>query len=75
MDRIANHSGLANIPGYMLNLLMSRDAGSYSVSLHEVVGNDCGFSIFSDESGLVYERTVDCPKVDYLEEPIRSPKR
>jgi hypothetical protein len=59
-------AGSQVIPGYMMNLLVSRDAGSYSVSLHEAGSNDCGFSVFSDESGLIYEGTViDCPKVDY----------
>lgn len=59
-------AGSQVIPGYMMSLLVSRDAGSYSVSLHEAGGNDCGFSVFSDESGLIYEGTVvDCPKVDY----------
>ena len=59
-------AGSQVIPGYMMNLLVSRDEGSYSVSLHEAGSNDCGFSVFSDESGLIYEGTVvDCPKVDY----------
>jgi hypothetical protein len=59
-------AGSQVIPGYMMNLLVSRDANSYSVSLHEAGSNDCGFSVFSDESGLIYEGTVvDCPKVDY----------
>jgi hypothetical protein len=54
------------IPGYFMTLLVSRDAGSYSVSLHEAGSNDCGFSVFSDESGLIYEgNVIDCPKIDY----------
>ena len=57
-------TGSQVIPGYFLNLLVSRDAALYSVSLREAGSNDCGFSIFSDESGLIYQGTViDCPKV------------
>ena len=65
------------IPGYFMNLLVSRDAGSYSVSLHEAGSNDCGFSIFSDTSGLIYEGTViDCVNIgDAPMEPVAGPRR
>jgi hypothetical protein len=49
-------AGSQVIPGCFLNLLVSRDAASYSVSLHEAGSNDCAFSIFSDQSGLIYTR-------------------
>ncbi len=52
------------IPSYFLNLLVSRDAASYLVSLREAGTNDCGYSVFSDERGLIYQGTViDCPTV------------
>jgi hypothetical protein len=63
-------AGSQVIPGYLMYLLVSRDAGSYAVSLHEAGSNDCGFSVFSDESGLIYEgKVIDCPKVDYPLQP------
>jgi hypothetical protein len=68
-------SGSQVIPGYFLNLLVSRDAASYSVSLHEAGSNDCGFSVFSDESGLIYQGTViDCLKVGDPYEPEPRPR-
>jgi hypothetical protein len=64
------------IPGYFMILLVSRDASSYSVSLHEAGSNDCGFSVFSDTSGLIYEGTViDCVKVGDGPEPVAAPSR
>jgi hypothetical protein len=57
-------AGAEVIPGYFLNLLVSRDERSYLVSLRESGTNDCGFSVFSDESGLIYQGTViDCPRI------------
>jgi len=57
-------AGQQVIPGYFLNLLVSRDAASYLVSLREAGTNDCGYSVFSDESGLIYQGTlIDCPTV------------
>ena len=69
-------TGSQVIPGYFMNLLVSRDAGSYSVSLHEAGSNDCGFSVFSDTSGLIYEGTViDCVNIgDAPMEPVAGPR-
>jgi hypothetical protein len=69
-------TGSQVIPGYFMNLLVSSDAGSYSVSLHEAGSNDCGFSVFSDTSGLIYEGTViDCRNIgDAPMEPVAGPR-
>jgi hypothetical protein len=69
-------AGSQVIPGYFLNLLVSRDAALYSVSLHEAGSNDCGFSVFSNESGLIYQGTViDCPKVGDPPFPSNPPDK
>jgi hypothetical protein len=69
-------AGSQVIPGYFMTLLVSRDASSYSVSLHEAGSNDCGFSVFSDTSGLIYEGTViDCANIgDAPMEPVAGPR-
>jgi hypothetical protein len=59
------------IPGYRLTLLVAGEGNAYSVSLHELKSRGCGFSVFSDQSGLIYQGTVvDCPQiVDNPSEP------
>jgi hypothetical protein len=61
------------IPGFRLTLLVAQDGDAYSLSLHEMQGHGCGISVFSDQSGLIYEGTViDCPQItDHPEPPIR----
>jgi hypothetical protein len=52
------------IPGFRLTLLVAEDATAYSVSLHEMQSHGCGLSVFSDQSGLIYQGTiVDCPQI------------
>jgi hypothetical protein len=60
------------IPGFRLTLLIADDGAAYSVSLHEMQSHGCGLSVFSDQSGLIYEGTVvDCPQIVDQPEPIR----
>ena len=57
-------SGTEVIPGFRLTLLVAQDANAYSLSLHEMQSRGCGLSVFSDQSGLIYEGTiVDCPQM------------
>lgn len=52
------------IPGFRLSLLVGEEGGAYSVALREMKGNGCGISVFSDQSGLIYEgKVVDCPQI------------
>jgi len=52
------------IPGFRLTLLVGEEGGAYSVALREMQGNGCGISVFSDQSGLIYEgKVVDCPQI------------
>lgn len=52
------------IPGFRLTLLVGEEGGAYSVSLREMKGNGCGISVFSDQSGLIYEgKVVECPQI------------
>jgi hypothetical protein len=52
------------ISSHRLGLLVSPDGTSYSVSLHDTQSAPCGFSLFSDESGLIYQgAALDCPRI------------
>lgn len=52
------------IPGFRLTLLVGEEGAAYSVTLREMKGNGCGISVFSDQSGLIYEgKIVDCPEI------------
>jgi hypothetical protein len=52
------------IPGYRLTLLVADGGKAYSVSLHEMKSHGCGFSLFSDQAGLIYQGSViDCPQI------------
>lgn len=56
--------GAEVIPGHRLTLLVADDGTGYSVSLHDMKANCCGLSVFSDQSGLIYQGTVvDCPQI------------
>ncbi|HUJ29872.1 MAG TPA: hypothetical protein VLY23_01230 [Candidatus Acidoferrum sp.] len=52
------------IPGYRLTLLVASEGTEHSVSLHDMKSHGCGLSVFSDQSGLIYEGTIiDCPQI------------
>jgi|SRR5579862_5617154 hypothetical protein len=42
------------MPGYRLDLLVSVDGQSYSLALHDTREGDGLFSVFSDQSGIIY---------------------
>jgi hypothetical protein len=55
--------GDGRIAGYRLSLLVSADGSAYSVFLRDAETKGCGLSLFSDQSGLIYQGTpLDCPK-------------
>lgn len=42
------------IPGYRLDILVSPDGQSYSIALHDKKEGDHLFSLFSDQTGIIY---------------------
>lgn len=42
------------IPGYHLDLLVAADGQSYSIALHDKKEGDRLFSVFSDQTGIIY---------------------
>ena len=42
------------MPGDRLDLLVSVDGQSYSLALHDTRDGDGLFSLFSDQSGIIY---------------------
>lgn len=42
------------IPGYHLDLIVAADGQSYSIALHDKRESDHLFSVFSDQSGIIY---------------------
>ena len=42
------------IPGHRLDLLVSPDGKSYSVALHDTRDGEGLFSVFSDQTGIIY---------------------
>jgi len=46
--------GAEIIPGYRLNLLASPDGKSFLVALHDTRDGDGLFSVFSDQSGIIF---------------------
>ena len=42
------------MPGYRLDLLVSADGKSYSLALHDTKDGDGLFSVFSDQSGIIF---------------------
>jgi hypothetical protein len=42
------------IPGHRLDLLVSSDGALYSLALHDTKEGDSLFSVFSDQSGLIF---------------------
>ena len=42
------------MPGYRLDLLVSIDGKSYSLALHDMRDGDGLFSVFSDQSGIIF---------------------
>ena len=64
MKDLSIASGGEVIPGFRLTLLVSDGGAAYSLSLHEMQSHGCGLSVFSDQSGLIYQGTViDCPQI------------
>jgi hypothetical protein len=62
--RVAFNTGPEAVPGYRLTLIVSTDGAAYSTSLREVGNAGCGLSLFSDQTGQIYEGTaLDCPKM------------
>jgi hypothetical protein len=63
------------IPGYRLTLLVADDGTAYSVSLHDMGTHGCGPSVFSDQSGLIYQGTIiDCPQIVDVP-PVRANRK
>ncbi|MFZ0278811.1 MAG: hypothetical protein WA254_21145 [Candidatus Sulfotelmatobacter sp.] len=55
-----NHLLADVLPEYRIRLLKSPDGNSYQLSIQEKTG-DCGASLFSDETGVIFEgRPSDC---------------
>jgi hypothetical protein len=64
MKDLSIASGPEVIPNFHLTLLVAEEGGAYSLSLHEMQSHGCGLSVFSDQSGLIYQGTViDCPQI------------
>lgn len=42
------------IPGFRLDMLVSPDGESFSLALHDTKDGDGLFSVFSDQSGIIY---------------------
>ena len=62
--RVSFATGPEVIPGYRLGLIVSADGAAYSISLQDIDNNGCGSSMFSDQSGLIYQGApLDCPKM------------
>jgi hypothetical protein len=73
MKDLSIASGSEVIPGFRLTLLVAEDGADYSLSLHEMEGHGCGISVFSDQSGLIYQGAViDCPQV--VDTPTNTPR-
>lgn len=72
---ISISAGPEIISSHRLGLLVSPDGTTYSVSLHDTQSSACGFSLFSDESGLIYQGSaLDCPRIgDGPEQPASPP--
>jgi hypothetical protein len=61
--KVAFATGPETIPGYRLTLVVSGDGSAYSVSLQDTDSKGCGSSLFSDQSGVVYQGApLDCPQ-------------
>jgi hypothetical protein len=61
---ISISAGPEVISNHRLGLLVSPDGTSYSLSLHDTQSENCGLSLFSDESGLIYQGSaLDCPRI------------
>lgn len=69
--RVSFATGPEAIPGYRMSLLVSADGSAYSISLRDTDSNGCGLSLFSDQSGLIYQGTpIGCSTtVDRIQYP------
>jgi hypothetical protein len=60
-QRLQLSSGPEVIPGWTLALVASADGKSFELSLRSLADR-CGFSFFSDQSGVIYEgHAIGCP--------------
>jgi hypothetical protein len=46
------------VPGWVLTVIVSQDGKSYQLSLRNLADKQCRFSLFSDQSGLIYQGNV-----------------
>jgi hypothetical protein len=61
--KVAFAKGPEAVPGYRLSLVVSADGTAYSISLQDTDSNGCGFSLFSDQSGVLYQGApLGCPE-------------
>lgn len=51
-------SGPEVVKGWFLMVMVSRDGKAYQLSLRNLADTQCRFSLFSDQSGLVYQGNV-----------------
>jgi hypothetical protein len=51
-------SGPEVVPGWVLTLIVSHDGKAYQLSLRNLPDKQCRFSLFSDQSGLIYQGNV-----------------
>ena len=51
-------SGPEVVEGWSLMLMVSRDGKAYQLSLRSLADKQCRFSLFSDQSGLIYQGNV-----------------
>ncbi len=49
-----SHMNADGIQGYNLALIVSPDGKSYQLALHDANPQTAGFSVFTDQSGLIY---------------------
>jgi hypothetical protein len=54
MKDIEVSAGPEIIPGYHLDIVVSPDGQSYSIALHDKKEGDGLFSVFSDQTGIIY---------------------
>lgn len=72
------------VPGFHFRFIIASDGSAYEMSLREL-GVSCGYSLFSNEGGVLYEgKTLDCaaatpmlaswapPDVDQAVPPVRT---
>jgi hypothetical protein len=58
MDGLALASGPEVVPGWALTMIVSHDGKTYQLSLRNLADKQCRYSLFSDDSGLIYQGSV-----------------